>query len=101
MTSDPNGSAVARELRDLASSFVNDHVDLWVTVDDDGTLSLAANDPASLFRAAADWLTDDPDHTVADARWESGAAEPAHTLRLTLRPVDVAPTAAEASARPV
>lgn len=101
MTSDPNGSAVARELRDLASSFVNNHVDLWVTVDDDGTLSLAANDPAALFRAAADWLTDDPDHTVADARWETRTAEPVHTLRLVLRPLDVVRASAERAARPV
>jgi len=76
---------VAEKLREKAGSFVNNHVDLWVTVDDDGTLVLAANDAVALLRAAADWLTDDPDHTVADGRWQSGPGEPGHTLRLALR----------------
>ncbi len=76
---------MAEELRERASSFVNNHVDLWVTVDDDGTLALAANDATALLRAAADWLSEDPDRTVADVRWECRATEPTHTMRLTLR----------------
>ncbi|MFC4031863.1 hypothetical protein ACFO3J_10265 [Streptomyces polygonati] len=76
---------LADELRDRAGSFVNNHVDLWVAVEDDGVLALAGNDPAAVFQAAADWLRDGPDHLVTAAGWDFRTAEPACTLRLTLR----------------
>jgi hypothetical protein len=82
---DLDGSAMAAALRERVASFVNDHVDLWVTVDDDGTLLLAGNDASALFRAAAEWLAE-PGCTVADVRWERRSREPAYALRLTLRP---------------
>lgn len=82
---------MAGELRERASSFVNNHIDLWVTVEDDGTLILAANDATALLRAAADWLGEDPDRTVADVRWECRATEPTHTMRLTLRDLGAGP----------
>lgn len=76
---------MAEKLRERVSSFVNNHVDLWVTVENSGTLVLASNDPVALLRAAADWLAEDPEHTVTDGRWQSGPGEPGHTLRLALR----------------
>ncbi len=85
MTTELNGSSVADELRGRAGAFVNHHVDLWVTVEDDGTLQLGGADPAALFRAAAEWLTGGPAYTVAGVEWEHGSGEPALTLRLRLR----------------
>jgi hypothetical protein len=73
------------ELRDRAGSFVNSHVDLWVAVEGDGVLALAGNEPVALFQAAADWLREGPDYVVADATWAYQTAEPACTLRLSLR----------------
>ncbi|QMU70550.1 hypothetical protein [Streptacidiphilus sp. P02-A3a] len=81
---------MAEELRERASSFVNNHVDLWVTVEDDDTLVLAANDATALLRAAADWLGEDTDLTVADVHWECRSTEPTHTMRLALRVVGAA-----------
>ncbi|MFI9102872.1 hypothetical protein ACIGXA_20355 [Streptomyces fildesensis] len=86
MTTDSGTATLVEELRERAGAFVNSHVDLWVTVEDDGTLILAGQDPAALFQAAADWLGDGPACAVVDTRWERGTAEPAHTLRLYLRP---------------
>ncbi len=85
MTTDLNSTSVADELRARAGAFVNHHVDLWVTVEEDGTLLLGGSDPAALFRAAAEWLTDGPAYTVADVHWERSRTEPALTLRLRLR----------------
>jgi hypothetical protein len=73
------------ELRDRAGSFVNNHVDLYVAVEDGGVLALAGNDPAEVFQAAADWLRDGADCVVADAAWIHQRTEPACTLRLVLR----------------
>lgn len=84
----PANTTVAEELRDRASSFVNNHVDLWVTVEDDGTLVLGSDDAVALFRAAADWLEEEPRCVVADAHWENRQTEPAQTLRLLLRSPD-------------
>ncbi|MHA6764084.1 hypothetical protein [Streptacidiphilus sp. PAMC 29251] len=78
-------AALAEELREQASSFVNQHVDVWVAVEDDGTLVLAAADPVLVFQAAADWLGEEAAYQVVDARWERRAVEPDQALRLTLR----------------
>ncbi|MHA6757063.1 hypothetical protein ACXKR8_000660 [Streptacidiphilus sp. PAMC 29251] len=75
---------VAQELRERAAAYVNNHMDLWVTADDDGTLVLAAQEPASLFQAAAEWLNQGPAYTVLDVRWHRQDTEPAHTLRISL-----------------
>ncbi len=86
MMTDCGTAVLVEELRERAGAFVNSHVDLWVTVEDDGTLILAGQDPAPLFQAAADWLAEGPACTVVDTRWERGTAEPAYTLYLYLRP---------------
>ncbi|WNI14111.1 hypothetical protein [Actinacidiphila sp. ITFR-21] len=85
MTIAEQSPTLSDELRDRAGSFVNSHVDLWVEVAEDGVLALAANRPAAVFQAAADWLTEGADYTVADASWLFQQAEPACTLRLALR----------------
>ncbi|QMU77099.1 hypothetical protein GXW83_16665 [Streptacidiphilus sp. PB12-B1b] len=97
MTQNPEGPAVAEALRERASSFVNNHVDLWVTVDDDGTLELAADDAVALLRAAADWLEEDPDQSVADLRWERRSSRPGYTLRLALDGIAADPAPAPAA----
>ncbi|MDJ0346508.1 hypothetical protein QMK19_39670 [Streptomyces sp. H10-C2] len=86
MMTDSGLATLVEELRERAGAFVNTHVDLWVGAEDDGTLTLAGQDPAALFQAAADWLVDGPACTVVDTRWNRRTAEPAHTLRLYLRP---------------
>ncbi|GJF31801.1 hypothetical protein KNE206_45010 [Kitasatospora sp. NE20-6] len=85
MTTDQTTATVADDLRARTSAFVNHHVDLWVAVEEPDTLVLAGNDPAAVFRAASDWLADDPAYTVLDVRWDRQAAEPVHALRLVLR----------------
>ncbi len=85
MTIDQGTTAVADELRARTSAFVNHHVDLWVAVEGEGTLVLAGDDQAAIFRAAADWLADDPFFSVLDVRWERQDTAPTHTLRLVLR----------------
>ena len=83
--------SVATELRERAGVFVDEHVDLWVEVQDEGTLVLAGQDAAAVFAAAADWLREGPEYTVQDARWERRDTEPAYALRLLLcRPADEA-----------
>jgi hypothetical protein len=82
---------LAEELREQAGVFVNQHVDVWVTVEDDGTLVLAAQDPVLLLRAAADWLDGGAAYEVVDARWQRQAVEPSQALRLTLRRPATAP----------
>ncbi len=85
MTTGADGQAMAEELRETAAAFVNSHVDLWVGVEDDGTLVLAASEVADLFRAAADWLAEeDSRYEVLDVRWERRAEQPANVLRLRL-----------------
>ncbi|NEA60821.1 hypothetical protein G3I60_43365 [Streptomyces sp. SID13666] len=86
MMIDSGTATLVEELRERAGAFVNSHVDLWVTVEDDGTLILAGQDPAALFQAAADWLEQGPACTVVDTRWGCGTTEPAFTLCLFLRP---------------
>jgi hypothetical protein len=86
MTIADENPTLADELRDRAGSFVNDHVDLWVAVEEDGVLALAGNEPSAVFQAAADWLREGPGHVVADAVWTYQAIEPACTLRLRLYP---------------
>ena len=76
--------SVAVGLRERAGVFVDKHVDLWVTVEDEGALVLAGQDPVALFSAAADWLREEPHHTVQDVRWERRDTEPAYALRLLL-----------------
>jgi hypothetical protein len=85
MTIASESRSVSDELRDRAGAFVNSHVDMWVTVEDDGVLILAGGDAATLFQAAADWLRDGPDYAVASVGWERQEAEPAYALRLALR----------------
>jgi hypothetical protein len=85
MTIADESPTLSDELRDRAGAFVNNHIDLWVAVEDGGVLALAANEPAALFQAAADWLRDGPDYAVTDAMWLHQEIEPACTLRLTLR----------------
>ncbi|WP_371477114.1 hypothetical protein [Kitasatospora sp. NBC_00315] len=94
MITDLEDMSVAEELRTRAGAFVNHHVDLWVAVEDDGTLILAGADPAVLFRAAADWLADGPAYTVAEVHWERQASEPALALRLRLERPGAAPALA-------
>ncbi|MCZ4119996.1 hypothetical protein [Streptomyces sp. H39-S7] len=93
MMTDSGTATLVEELRERAGAFVNSHVDLWLTVEDDATLILAGQDPVALFQAAADWLGDGPACTVADTRWDRRTTEPAHTLSLYLRPpgVELAP----------
>ncbi|MBC3840671.1 hypothetical protein GXW82_11580 [Streptacidiphilus sp. 4-A2] len=76
--------SVAEELRARAGVFVDKHVDLWVAVQDDGTLTLAGQDPVAVFAAAADWLREGPRYTVKDVRWEHRDAEPGNALQLLL-----------------
>ena len=85
MISDLQNQSLAEKLRERAGAFVNSHVDLWVAVEDDGTLVLAGNSPADVFQSAADWLKDGVAYTVAAASWHHQAGEPAYTLRLILR----------------
>lgn len=85
MTIDAGNTALADELRSRTSAFVNHHVDLWVAVEGPGTLVLAGDDQTAVFRAATDWLADDPSYSVVDVRWERRSATPALTLRLVLQ----------------
>ena len=98
MVVDRDGAVVAQELRERAAAFVNDHVDLWVTAEDDGTLVLAAAGPVPLFRAAAEWLSAEPAYAVVDLGWERQDTEPSHTLRLRLRHPKAEQTAHAAAA---
>jgi hypothetical protein len=83
--------SVAEKLRERAAVFVNEHVDLWVAVQGEGTLALAGQDPAAVFAAAADWLREGPHYTVQDVHWERRETEPTYALRLLLcHPVDEA-----------
>lgn len=84
MINDLQNQSLAEELRERAGAFVNSHVDLWVAVEDDGSLVLAGNSPADVFQSAADWLNDGAAYTVAAASWHHQESEPAYTLRLTL-----------------
>lgn len=86
MTDYLQSRSVAEELRERAGAFVNSHVDLWVTVEDDGTLVLAGENPKDLLQAAADWLAEDPEYAVTALDWRYQASQPAYTARLTLRP---------------
>ncbi|MFI0897270.1 hypothetical protein [Streptomyces sp. NPDC020983] len=85
MTELAHSRSAAEELRERAGAFVNSHVDLWVAVEDDGTLVLAGQNPGDLLQAAADWLADDPRYAVPALVWSCGEQEPAYTARLTLR----------------
>lgn len=85
MAGELHSLSVADELRERAGSFVNAHVGLWVAVEDDGTLVLAADSAADVFRAAADWLSEGEAYTVAGLTWHHQAGEPAYTARLALR----------------
>lgn len=84
MDTDQGTTEIAQELRERAGSFVNSHVGLWVEVEDDGTLALSADDPAELFRAALDWLTDGSEYEVLDVAWQRRAIQPTRSLRLVL-----------------
>ena len=81
---DTDRTSVAVELRERAGVFVDKHVDLWVSVEGEGTLVLAAQEPDTVFAAAADWLREDPRYTVQDVLWQRQDGEPAHALRLML-----------------
>jgi hypothetical protein len=96
MATSQDATETVRALRERAGSFVNSHVGLWVEVEDDGTLALSADDPAELFRAALDWLTDGSEYEVVDVAWQRRATQPTRSLRLVLR--SPAPTSAPASA---
>ncbi|MET9222628.1 hypothetical protein ACIOC1_14200 [Streptomyces sp. NPDC088197] len=85
MTIASDSQSVSDELRDRAGAFVNSHVDMWVTVEDDGVLILAGGDAAELFQAATDWLREGPSYTVASVGWARQETEPAYALRLVLR----------------
>lgn len=85
MTIDSDSRSVSDELRDRAGAFVNSHVEMWVTVEEDGVLILAGGDPAELFQAAADWLREGPGYAVVSVGWERQETDPAHALRLALR----------------
>ena len=78
-------SELTEELRERAGSFVNNHVGMWVTAEDDGVLVLGGNSPAELFEAAADWLKEGPAYEVAGAVWTRQVTEPAYVLRISLR----------------
>ncbi|GAA1928494.1 hypothetical protein [Streptantibioticus ferralitis] len=84
MTADRHGAAVTEELRHRAGTFVDGHAGSWVTVGDDGTLTLAGERQPSLVRAAAEWLEEDPTYTVVDVRLDHQAGEPTWTLGLRL-----------------
>nr|WSX76193.1 hypothetical protein OH826_21560 [Streptomyces sp. NBC_00899] len=90
MTDHLQSRSVAEELRERAGAFVNSHVDLWVTVEDDGTLVLAGESPKDLLQAAADWLAEGPEYAVTALDWRCQAGQPAYTARLTLRPATLA-----------
>ncbi|SFF77186.1 hypothetical protein SAMN05216251_12837 [Actinacidiphila alni] len=90
MTSTEMPLSVTEELRSRAGTFVNSHQDVWVTVEDDGELVMAADSPAVLMQAVADWLKEGPDYAVAAATWTTARTQPVYTLRLVLR---AAPTA--------
>ncbi|SEF55851.1 hypothetical protein SAMN05216223_101330 [Actinacidiphila yanglinensis] len=85
MSDGPGVPTLADELRERAGSFVNNHVGLWVAVEDDATLLLAANNPVDVFQAAADWLAEGDALTVTGLTWEVQAGEPAYAARLFLR----------------
>ncbi|MFI0941364.1 hypothetical protein [Streptomyces sp. NPDC021020] len=85
MTEHVHAPCVADELRERAGSFVNAHVGLWVAVEDDGVLVLAADNAADIFQAAADWLTEGDAYTVTGLAWQHQTDEPHYTARLTLR----------------
>lgn len=78
---------LAELLRDRVAVFVNDHPDVWVAVEDGGSLVLASDDEALLFQACADWLRQDLDVWVKDVAWQhldDGGAGPRCALRLQL-----------------
>ena len=85
MTSELHNLSVADELRERAGTFVNAHVGLWVAVEDDGVLVLAADSAADIFQAAAEWLTEGNAYTVTGLIWQHRADEPRYTARLALR----------------
>ncbi|MGW5355233.1 hypothetical protein ACWERV_32530 [Streptomyces sp. NPDC004031] len=85
MTGEAHDFSVADELRERAGAFVNTHVGLWVAVEDDGTLALAADSAVDVFRAAADWLAEGDAYTVTGLTWQQQADEPRYTARLALR----------------
>ncbi|WP_269855858.1 hypothetical protein [Streptomyces sp. RPT161] len=76
---------MVERLRHRAAAFVDGHAELFVTVEDDGTLMFGGDDQAGLFRAAAEWLEEDPACTVAGVAWGPAATEPPWTLALHLR----------------
>lgn len=86
MSDDLQDPALVNELKERAGSFVNVHVGLWVAVEDDGTLVLAADSPQEVFQAAADWLaeTDMDACAVAGVTWQRQTATPNYTARLSL-----------------
>ncbi|MEW2516556.1 hypothetical protein [Actinacidiphila alni] len=90
MTSTEMPLSVTEELRARAGAFVNSHQDVWVTVEDGGELVMAADDPAVLMQAVADWLKEGPDYAVPLATWTTASAQPLYTLRLTLRAASTA-----------
>ena len=81
---DTGQDSVAVELRERAGVFVDEHLDLWVAVQDGGILALAGQGPAAVFAAAADWLREEPHYTVQDVRWQRRDTEPVYALRLLL-----------------
>jgi hypothetical protein len=90
MTMSSESPTLSEELRERAGAFVNSHVGLWVTVEDEGVLILAGNAPGALFEAAADWLKEGPDYAVAGAVWTRQPGEPGYVMRLTLGPPESA-----------
>jgi hypothetical protein len=85
MMGGPESSGFADELKERAGAFVNDHVGLWVAVEGEGTLVLAANNPVDVFQAAADWLAEGDAVSVTGLTWQVQASEPTCTARLALR----------------